>query len=81
MVARTLFDKVWSSHVVAELPGGMSLLAIDRHLLHDLEGGQVLERIADRGLAPHGRGSTRRRLPIPPEPADLNTGPSARNRS
>ena len=50
MSVRTLFDKVWSSHVVAELSGGVSLLAIDRHLLHDLEGGQVLKRIADRGL-------------------------------
>jgi 3-isopropylmalate/(R)-2-methylmalate dehydratase large subunit len=29
---RTLFEKVWSSHVVAELAGGVSLLAIDRHL-------------------------------------------------
>ena len=52
MGARTLFEKVWSSHVVAELSGGVSLLAIDRHLLHDLEGGQVLERLADRGLKP-----------------------------
>lgn len=52
MSARTLFDKIWSSHVVAELSGGVSLLAIDRHLLHDLEGGQVLKRIADRGLKP-----------------------------
>lgn len=52
MSARTLFDKVWSSHVVAELSGGVSLLAIDRHLLHDLEGGQVLKRIADRGVKP-----------------------------
>jgi 3-isopropylmalate/(R)-2-methylmalate dehydratase large subunit len=48
--SRTLFDKVWSSHVVAELAGGVSLLAIDRHLLHDLEGGASLRRIAERGL-------------------------------
>jgi 3-isopropylmalate/(R)-2-methylmalate dehydratase large subunit len=50
---RTLFDKVWSSHVVAELSGGVSLLAIDRHLLHDLEGGASMRRIADRGLKVH----------------------------
>jgi 3-isopropylmalate/(R)-2-methylmalate dehydratase large subunit len=50
---RTLFDKVWSSHVVTELSGGISLLAIDRHLLHDLEGGGSLKRIADRGLKVH----------------------------
>ena len=50
---RTLFEKVWSSHVVTELSGGVSLLAIDRHLLHDLEGGGSLTRIADRGLKVH----------------------------
>lgn len=50
---RTLFEKIWSSHVVAELSGGVSLLAIDRHLLHDLEGGASLRRIADRGLKVH----------------------------
>jgi 3-isopropylmalate/(R)-2-methylmalate dehydratase large subunit len=50
---RTLFEKVWSSHVVAELAGGVSLLAIDRHLLHDLEGGASMRRIADRGLKVH----------------------------
>jgi len=50
---RTLFDKVWSSHVVADLSGGVSLLAIDRHLLHDLEGGGSLRRIAGRGLKVH----------------------------
>ncbi len=52
MQSRTLFEKVWSSHVVAELSGGVSLLAIDRHLLHDLEGGAILKRMADRGLRP-----------------------------
>ena len=31
----------------------MSLLAIDRHLLHDLEGGASMRRIADRGLKVH----------------------------
>ncbi|HET9615580.1 MAG TPA: 3-isopropylmalate dehydratase large subunit [Pseudolabrys sp.] len=50
---RTLFDKIWASHVVAELSGGVSLLAIDRHLMHDLEAGAIIKRIADRGLRPH----------------------------
>jgi 3-isopropylmalate/(R)-2-methylmalate dehydratase large subunit len=50
---RSLFDKIWSSHVVMELSGGVSLLAIDRHLLHDLEGGAIMKRIRDRGLAAH----------------------------
>ena len=32
---RTLFEKIWSSHVVTEGPGGHALLYIDRHLLHE----------------------------------------------
>jgi len=49
----TLFDKIWSSHVVAELGGGVSLLAIDRHLLHDLEAGPGFTRLAEKGYAVH----------------------------
>jgi 3-isopropylmalate/(R)-2-methylmalate dehydratase large subunit len=32
---RTMFEKIWSRHVVTEGPGGHVLLFIDRHLLHD----------------------------------------------
>jgi 3-isopropylmalate/(R)-2-methylmalate dehydratase large subunit len=32
---RTLFDKVWDSHVVARLPGGEALLAVDRNFYHE----------------------------------------------
>src|SRR5438876_364453 len=31
----TLFEKIWSSHVVTEGPGEHALLYIDRHLLHE----------------------------------------------
>jgi 3-isopropylmalate/(R)-2-methylmalate dehydratase large subunit len=34
----TLFDKVWSEHVVDSMAGGGDLIHIDRHLLHDLNG-------------------------------------------
>jgi 3-isopropylmalate/(R)-2-methylmalate dehydratase large subunit len=34
-VPRTMFDKIWQQHVVAEGPGGQTLLYIDRHLLHE----------------------------------------------
>ena len=47
---RTLFDKVWDSHVVADLGAGWSLLHIDRHLLHDLSGGRALTDVLARGL-------------------------------
>src|SRR5438067_2141562 len=32
---QTMFEKIWSRHVVAEGPGGHVLLYIDRHLLHE----------------------------------------------
>jgi len=32
---RTIFEKIWSRHVVAEGPGAHVLLYIDRHLLHE----------------------------------------------
>jgi 3-isopropylmalate/(R)-2-methylmalate dehydratase large subunit len=31
----TMFEKIWSRHVVAEGPGGHVLLFVDRHLLHE----------------------------------------------
>ena len=46
----TLFDKVWSEHVVADLPGGGALLFIDRHLVHEVTSPQAFD-----GLREHGR--------------------------
>ncbi|MBV8850068.1 MAG: 3-isopropylmalate dehydratase large subunit [Methylobacteriaceae bacterium] len=45
---RTLFEKVWDDHVVADLGDGFSLLHVDRHLLHD-GAGPGLARVKDRG--------------------------------
>ena len=47
---RTMFDKIWDSHVVAELGDGWALLHIDRHLLHDLSGARALADVAERDL-------------------------------
>jgi len=49
---RTLFDKIWDSHVVKQLPGGTCILYIDRHLLHEVTSPQAFEglRMAGRGL-------------------------------
>src|SRR5262249_28277055 len=33
---KTLFEKIWDAHAVAELPSGETLLYIDRHLAHEL---------------------------------------------
>ncbi len=48
---RTLFDKIWDQHVVADLGEGWALLHIDRHLLHDLSGGRALEALEARGVS------------------------------
>ena len=49
---RTLFDKIWDSHVVERLPDGTCILYIDRHLLHEVTSPQAFEglRLAGRGL-------------------------------
>jgi 3-isopropylmalate/(R)-2-methylmalate dehydratase large subunit len=46
---RSLFDKVWDAHVVAELDGGTCLIAIDRVLLHERTGGVALKGLAAAG--------------------------------
>jgi len=50
MPGRTMFEKVWSEHVVAALAPGVDLLHVDRHLQHDLGGGQALSEVLARGL-------------------------------
>jgi len=45
-----MFAKIWDSHEIARLPGGVSLLHVDRHLIHDLEAGPDLARLAARGV-------------------------------
>jgi 3-isopropylmalate/(R)-2-methylmalate dehydratase large subunit len=48
--ARTLFDKIWDSHVVERLPDGTCVLYIDRHLVHEVTSPQAFEglRLAGR---------------------------------
>ncbi|MCK5662420.1 MAG: 3-isopropylmalate dehydratase large subunit, partial [Thiotrichaceae bacterium] len=50
MGARTLYDKLWDSHVVRENDDGTSLLYIDRQLIHEVTSPQAFEglRIANR---------------------------------
>jgi 3-isopropylmalate/(R)-2-methylmalate dehydratase large subunit len=47
---RTLFDKVWDSHVVDRLEDGTCVLYIDRHLVHEVTSPQAFEglRLANR---------------------------------
>lgn len=45
----TLFDRIWNAHVVADLPGGAALVAIDRVLLHERTGAAALNALRDAG--------------------------------
>ena len=49
---RTLFEKVWDEHVVAQEPGGPALLYVDLHLVHEVTSPQAFEglRLAGRRL-------------------------------
>ena len=46
---RTLFDKIWRDHVVADLGEGRALLHIDRHVLHDLTSPQAFDGLRRAG--------------------------------
>jgi 3-isopropylmalate/(R)-2-methylmalate dehydratase large subunit len=49
MPGRSLFDKIWDAHVVADLGAGNALLHIDRHIMHDLGGGRGLKQVRELG--------------------------------
>lgn len=50
-MGRTLFDKLWDEHLVADLGEGTGLLLIDRVLLHERTGGVALNSLAEAGRA------------------------------
>jgi len=49
MSARTLFDKIWGSHVVVEEPGAPSLIYVDLHLVHEVTSPQAFEGLRAEG--------------------------------
>ncbi len=52
MMARTLYDKLWDSHVVREEADGTALLYIDRHLVHEVTSPQAYEGLKLAGRSP-----------------------------
>lgn len=52
MSGRTLYDKLWDSHLVSENADGSALIYIDRHLVHEVTSPQAFEglRLAGRPL-------------------------------
>ena len=72
---KTLFDKVWETHMVGKLESGQNILYIDRHLVHEVTSPQAFEglRLKNRnvrrpdltlGVADHNVPTTSRKLGI-----------------
>jgi len=72
MAPRTLYEKIWESHVVHEEPGQPALLYIDRHLIHEATSPQAFA-----GLKAAGRKVRRPELTF----AVMDHSVSTKNRS
>jgi len=75
MQPRTIIEKVWDNHVVAQQPGAPALLYIDLHLVHEVTSPQAFAGLRQRGLkvrrpdltiatTDHSTPTTPRSLPI-----------------
>jgi len=49
-MAKTLFPKIWDSHVVTEQPESPAILYIDLHLVHEVTSPQAFTGLRQRGL-------------------------------
>ena len=47
---KTLFEKVWDSHVVTQEPGSPAVLYVDLHLIHEVTSPQAFTGLRQRGL-------------------------------
>ena len=52
MAGKTLYDKLWDSHVVRQEEDGTCLLYIDRHLVHEVTSPQAFEGLRLAGRKP-----------------------------
>jgi len=55
VAGQTVYDKIWDAHVVAERDDGMTILYIDRHLLHEVTSPQAFEGLELAGRVPWRR--------------------------
>ncbi len=49
-MGKTLFDKIWDAHVVSSVEGGMDVLYIDRHFIHEVTSPQAFAGLEKRGI-------------------------------
>ncbi|WP_097461582.1 3-isopropylmalate dehydratase large subunit [Mangrovitalea sediminis] len=52
MAGKTLYDKLWDSHLVKQRDDGSALIYIDRHLLHEVTSPQAFEGLRLAGRKP-----------------------------
>ncbi len=75
MQARTIIEKLWDNHVVAENAGAPALIYVDLHLVHEVTSPQAFDGLRRRGLkvrrpdltqatTDHSTPTTPRSLPI-----------------
>ena len=52
MSSKTLYDKIWDTHLVSEREDGTALIYIDRHLIHEVTSPQAFEGLRLVGRKP-----------------------------
>jgi 3-isopropylmalate/(R)-2-methylmalate dehydratase large subunit len=50
MTPKTLFDKIWDSHLVRSIEEGPDVIYIDRHYIHEVTSPQAFKGLDDRGV-------------------------------
>ena len=50
MEPKTLFDKIWDSHVVKSIESGPDVLYIDQHYIHEVTSPQAFDGLMKRGI-------------------------------
>lgn len=58
MEPKTLFDKIWDSHVVRSIEGGTDVLYIDQQFIHEVTSPQAFEGLRKRGIPVFRPGKT-----------------------
>lgn len=58
MGPKTLFDKIWDSHVVHTIENGPQVLYIDRHFIHEVTSPQAFAGLRKRNIGVHRPGQT-----------------------
>ncbi|WP_411766614.1 3-isopropylmalate dehydratase large subunit [Winogradskyella sp. A3E31] len=77
-MGKTLFDKVWDTHVVDTIKDGPQILYIDKHLIHEVTSPQAFNELEQRGVpifrpdqivatADHNTPTTNQHLPVKDE--------------